>query len=61
MIRQRAGRQVGVGRDRGVDRPGFQDVAHLQHEIPVDAVPSVLEKHETRHDRPNPPSRRIPK
>jgi hypothetical protein len=42
MIAQRPSRQVHVGADRRVDGPGAQGVRVLDHEVPVDAVPTVF-------------------
>ena len=49
MVGQGARRQVDAGDDRRVDRPGPQGVAGLEHEVPVDPVPAMLEQHESRH------------
>ena len=52
VILERSGRKVPIGDDRCVDRPGTQNVAGLEHEVPVDSVPDMLEQDKTRHLNP---------
>jgi hypothetical protein len=46
MIVKRPRRQVPAWHDWLVDRPRAQDIAHLEHEIPVNPVPVVFEYNE---------------
>jgi hypothetical protein len=43
MVHQRSRGQILSGDDWSLDRPGPQGFAVLQHEVPMDAIPEVLE------------------
>ncbi len=49
--RRARGRQVSARDDRRVDRPGPQDLASFEHEVPVHSIPVVLEQDKPRHRR----------
>ena len=49
MVGEGTGRQFDPRHDRRVDGPGAQDLAPLEHQVPVHPVPVVLQDHEAVH------------
>ena len=50
MVAQAPRRQIPARNDRRIDRPGAQHVARLEHEVPVNSIPVVLEQDKPRHE-----------
>jgi hypothetical protein len=46
VVGECAGRQVDAGSDFHVDRPGPKDITGLEHEVPVDTLPTVFQDDE---------------
>ena len=55
VVSDRSSREIHSRNDRRIDRPGPQDLARLEHEVPVHSVPDMLQQHKPRHPYPDPP------
>jgi hypothetical protein len=49
MVAQGTRGQIAARDDRGIDGPCAQGLARLEHEVPVDSIPVVLEQDKSRH------------
>src|SRR5262249_28842678 len=50
MVAQSARPETLAQHDRHIDRPCPQHFTHLKHEVPVNAIPTVLEQDKPRHE-----------
>jgi hypothetical protein len=53
MVGERPGEDFSSRLDRLIKGPGAQDASILEHEVPVNSLPMMLEQHEPTHHASN--------